>query len=69
MKYLLEVDDKNMVFAETFFHNVKFIKNIKAIDSNEITNPSILKSISDYESKQAIPTVMNLADQKAIFFN
>lgn len=39
MKYILEVPDKEVVFAEKFFKKISFIKKVKALKPNEITNP------------------------------
>ena len=61
MKYILEVADSETVFAEKFFKKVSFIKKVKALKSNEITNPEILKSIDDYEKKILRPTPLSLS--------
>ena len=66
MKYILEIPENKIAFAEEFFKSVSFIKNIKAIASNEISNISILKSIEDYESKNIKATPLNLAELKAM---
>jgi hypothetical protein len=64
MKYILEVADTEMEFAEKFFKNVSFIKKVKALKPNEITNPKILKSIEEYEKKKVKPTPINLEKLK-----
>lgn len=64
MKYILDIPDNKMAFAEEFFKSISFIKKVTAIASNEVTNPDILKSIEDYESKKVIPTPLNLAELK-----
>ena len=66
MKYILEIPENKIAFAEEFFKSVSFIKKIKAIASNEISNISILKSIEDYESKNIKATPLNLAELKAM---
>ena len=66
MKYILEILENKIAFAEEFFKSVSFIKKIKAIASNEISNISILKSIEDYESKNIKATPLNLAELKAM---
>jgi len=38
---------------------------VKVIQSNEITNPLILKSIEDYEQGKTNPTPMSLSELKA----
>ena len=65
MKYILEVADADTSFAEKFFKNVAFVKKIKQIHPNEITNPTILKSIEDYESHNSKPTPLSLTELKA----
>jgi hypothetical protein len=64
MKYLIDVADNKTAFAEELFKNISFVKNVKAIAKNEITNPRILQSIEQYEKGKTIPTLLNLADLK-----
>lgn len=64
MKYVLEVPDNKSDFAEEFFKTISFVKNIKQITSNEITNPSILQSIDDYETGISTPTPLSLKELK-----
>ncbi len=64
MKYILDIDDNKSTFAEEFFKSISFIKNIKAIDNNEITNPDILNSIENYENGKVKPTPLSLDDLK-----
>jgi hypothetical protein len=66
MKYIIDIPENKMAFAEEFFKSISFIKKIKAIASNEITNAAVLKGIEDYESKKATPTPLNLAELKAM---
>lgn len=66
MKYILEIPENKIAFAEEFFKSISFVKKIKAIAPNEITNASILKSIEDYESKTNIPTPLSLEELKAM---
>ena len=66
MKYILEIPENKTAFAEEFFKSVSFIKNIKIIEPNEITNSSLLKSIEDYENKNVKPTPLNLSELKAM---
>ena len=66
MKYILEIPDKEMVFAEEFFKKISFIKKVKALKSNEIANPKILKSIEDYEGKKSNPTALSLRELKTM---
>ena len=66
MKYILEIPENKTAFAEEFFKSVSFIKNVKMLLPNEITNAAILKSIEDYESKNVKPIPFNLAELKAM---
>lgn len=66
MKYILEIPENKSAFAEEFFKSVSFIKNVQVIQPNEITNPSILKSIEDYETGNSIATPLNLEDLRAM---
>ena len=47
MKYLLDIDIANnkTAFAEEFFKTISFVKKVRAIPANEVTNPTILQSI------------------------
>ena len=64
MRYLLEVADNKIEFADEFFKSLSFVKKIATFQSNEITNPAVLKSISDYENNIIKPTPLNLEDLK-----
>jgi len=64
MKYVLDIPEDKKAFAEEFFKTISFIKNVKAILPNEITNPVILQSINDYETGKVNPTPLSLADLK-----
>lgn len=64
MKYVLEVPDNKSDFAEEFFKTISFVKNIKQITSNEITNPLILQSIEDYETGKLTPTPLSIKELK-----
>ena len=66
MRYILEIPENKVVFAEEFFKNVSFIKKVKAISSNEITNNAILQSIEQYETGKVNPTILNLSDLKSL---
>ena len=66
MRYILEISENKTAFAEEFFKAISFIKKIRAVPSNEITNTAILKSIEDYESKKTTPTPMSLQELKAM---
>jgi hypothetical protein len=68
MKYILDIDiaDNKVAFAEEFFKTLSFVKKVRAIKKNEVTNPAILHSIESYEKGKAKPTPMNLAELKAM---
>jgi hypothetical protein len=68
MKYILDIDiaDNKITFAEEFFKTISFVKKVRAIASNEITNPAILQSIENYEKGKVRPTPLNLAELKAM---
>lgn len=53
MKFILEIDiaDDKRAFAEEFFKTISFVKKVRAVASNEITNPAILQSIEEYENR------------------
>jgi hypothetical protein len=64
MKYILEIAENKSDFAEEFFKTISFIKNVKAIPSNEITNPTILQNIEAYEKGKLKASPLCLADLK-----
>jgi hypothetical protein len=68
MRYLLDIDiaDNKTTFAEEFFKTISFVKKVRVIASNEITNPAILQSIDDYEKGKAKPTPLSLAELKVM---
>ncbi len=66
MKYILEIPDNKTSFAEEFFKSISFVKKVKAVTDNEITNPAILLSIEQYENGKTIPTILNLDDLKKL---
>ena len=66
MKLLLEIPDNKLSLAKEFFKSITFIKNIRVVDSNEITNVSILQSIEQYENKKLSPTPLSLDDLKSM---
>ena len=68
MKYILdiEISDNKATFAEEFFKTISFVKKVRAVAKNEITNPSILHSIDEYENGKTKPTPLNLAELKAM---
>jgi hypothetical protein len=68
MKYRLDVEisDNETSFAEKFFENISFVKKVRAIPANEITNPAILQSIEAYESGKLKPTPLSLTELKGM---
>ena len=55
MKILVEVKESKAVFAMEIFKSISFIKKIKVVGLNEITNPAILQSIELYENRKVNP--------------
>jgi hypothetical protein len=68
MKYLLDIEiaDNKVSFAEEFFKTISFVKHVRVIGKNEITNPAILQSIEEYEKGKTQPTPLNLDELKAM---
>ena len=66
MKLILEIPENKIAFAKEFFKSISFIKDIKTIAPNEITNATILKSIEDYESKKVSASPLSLVELKAM---
>jgi len=68
MRFLLDIDvaEDKSEFAQEFFKTISFVKNVKVIESNQITNPAILQSIEDYEINLVQPTPMSLDDLKVM---
>ena len=66
MKVVLDINDSKADFAMEFFKNVSFVKKVKAVAKNEITNGAILQSIEAYEKGKTKPTPVNLKELKAM---
>jgi len=68
MKYILEIEvaGNETTFVEKFLKNISFVKAVKPVASNEITNPAILQSIEAYETGKISSTPLNLAELKAM---
>lgn len=66
MKVLLDINDNKVEFAMEFFKSVSFVKKVKAIVPNEITDAAILQSIESYEKGKTKPNPVNLKELKAI---
>jgi hypothetical protein len=68
MRYVLDIDiaDNKINFAEEFFKTISFVKKVRVIPANEVTNPAILQSIEDYEKAKKAPTPMSLSELKAM---
>ena len=64
MKYILDIQENKIGLAEEFFKSVSFIKNVRAVASNEITNNAILQSIESYENEIVKPTPLSLSELK-----
>lgn len=68
MRFILDIEiaDNKRTFAEEFFKTISFVKSVRAIPENEITNRAILQSIEDYEKGNVTPTPLNLEELKAM---
>jgi hypothetical protein len=68
MKYILEIEvaGNETTFVEKFLKNISFVKAVKPVASNEITNPAILQSIEAYEKGKISPTPLSLSELKAM---
>lgn len=66
MKILVEVSSNKADFAIEVLKSISFVKNVKQVAKNEITNPVILQSIEEYEKRKIKPTPLNLAELKAM---
>lgn len=66
MKYTLEIEiaENKAAFVEEFFKAISFVKKVRYIAPNEITNPAILQSIDSYETGKVKPTPLNLSELK-----
>ena len=66
MRYILDIDieDQKLAFVEEFFQTISFVKKIRVVQNNEITNSAILKSIEDYENGNTKPTPLSLSELK-----
>lgn len=62
----LEVAEDKLAFAEEFFKSISFIRRVRMIPANEITNPEILESIAAYEAGKVRPTPLNLSELKSM---
>lgn len=68
MRYLLDIDvsENKLTFAEEFFKTISFVKKVRVVSNNEITNPAILQSIEAYENGKLSSTPLNLTELKAM---
>ena len=60
----LEVSSNKLSFLLEFFKSISFVKKVKVFEHNEITNPKILLSIEEYETKKTQPTPMSIKELK-----
>lgn len=64
MKYILDIPNNKAGLAEEMFKSISFIKNVRAIAPNEVTNPAILQSIENYEKGEVRATPLSLDELK-----
>lgn len=62
----LEVAADKLAFAEEFFKSISFIRSVRMVPPNEITNPDILECIASYETGKQNPTPLNLSELKSM---
>jgi hypothetical protein len=62
----LELADDKTTFAKEFFNAISFVKKVKVVSPNEITNPIILQSIKSYETGSVKPTPLTLSELKEL---
>jgi|LakMenE01Jun11ns_1017448.scaffolds.fasta_scaffold8232028_1 hypothetical protein len=60
----IEVANNNRSFIEAFFNSISFVKKVRTIESNEVTNSIVMESIEQYEKGKVKPTPLNLKDLK-----
>lgn len=60
----LEVSSNKLSFLLEFFKSISFVKKVKVFEHNEITNPKIISSIEEYETKKTQPTPMSIEELK-----
>ena len=60
----IEVSSNKLSFLLEFFKSISFVKKVKVFEHNEITNPKILLSIEEYETKKTQPTPMSIKELK-----
>jgi len=60
----LEIPENKMAFAEEFFKSISFVKKIRPIAPDEITDSAILNSIDSYEKGSLKPTPLSLTELK-----
>lgn len=68
MKFQLEIEiaENKRDFVEEFFKTISFVKKVKIVAQNEITNPAILDSIEAYEKGKMKPTPVSLSELKSM---
>jgi hypothetical protein len=68
MKFQLEIEiaENKRAFVEEFYKTISFVKKVKIVAQNEITNPAILDSIEAYEKANIKPTPVSLSELKAM---
>jgi len=66
MKILVEVSNNKADSAMEVLKSISFVKNVKQVALNEVTNPFILLSKGDYEKEKINPTPLNLTGLNAM---
>lgn len=65
-KVELDVSEQKLSLVLEFLKGVSFIKNIRTVAPNEITNQKILDGIEAYEKGKTEPVSLSLAELKAL---
>jgi hypothetical protein len=66
MKYTIELDvaGNKMPLVQDFLRAISFVRHVRVVPHNEITNAAILQSIEAYESGMVSPTPLSLSELK-----
>jgi hypothetical protein len=68
MNYKIELDvsEQKLSLVLEFLKGVSFIKNVRTVAPNEITNPKVLESIEDFETGLLQPVSRSLTEVKLL---
>ena len=68
MKYKIELElpESKLALAMEFLRSLSFVKNVKAVAPNEVTNEKIRSGIEAYETGLVKPIPASLAELKEL---